>query len=404
MENPLLYSVSKKRIDDLGDLRNKKVLLRLDLNIPMKEKVILDETRLVAAIPTILALLEKGANLIILSHFRRPKASNPEDSLKRISLRLSELLGQEILFVEEVGSLLSSKKALPNVPIVMLENIRFFPEEETNDEAFSKALATLADVFVNDAFGTIHRCHSSTYGVAKYLPSAMGLLVEKELFFFSKLFENTKKPVVLVLGGAKVSTKIASLNNLVSFIDKLIIGGGMGFTFLKALGYEVGKSLVEEDYLNEATMILEKAKQRGVEVILPLDFLVNDRFANEGDISEVSLENFPKNSLGLDIGRRSTTLFCEHILNSALIVWNGPMGALEMSSFAKGSLAIAKAIQEVTAKGALSLIGGGESALALKMAEVLPTEVSHLSTGGGALLNLLEGIPLPGLVVLSNRV
>lgn len=396
--------MSKKTVSDL-DLKGKKVLMRADFNVPLDENgVITDETRITAALPTINYILDQGAALILMSHMGRPKNQpNPKFSLEPVAKKLSELLKKEVIFNDDgavTGSItVAAAAALKPGQILLLQNTRFRPEEEKNDHRFAKELADLGDVFVNDAFGTAHRAHASTVGIAEFLPGVSGFLIQKELDFMGKALEKPERPFVAILGGSKVSDKIGVINNLLEKVDTLIIGGGMAFTFLKAQGYEIGKSLLEEDKMELANELVKKAQAKGVNLLLPVDVVAAETFAAEAPFVVVNINAIPANSLGLDIGPETAAIFTKVILEAKTVIWNGPMGVFEMPAFAKGTEAVAKAMSD---SDAITIIGGGDSAAAVK---ILGYEdgMSHISTGGGASLEFLEGKKLPGIEILQDK-
>ncbi|MEG1448362.1 MAG: phosphoglycerate kinase [Oscillospiraceae bacterium] len=397
-----MANFNKKSIEDI-DVRGKKVLVRCDFNVPLNEKgEITSETRIVSSLPTIKYLIENDAKVILCSHLGRPKGEwKSEYSLAVVAKRLSELLGKEVKMSKDVvgenAKELSSK--LADGDVMLLENVRFHKEETKNEEEFSKALASLADIFVNDAFGTSHRAHSSTTGVANYLPAVCGYLIKKEIDVMGKALENPEKPFVAILGGAKVSDKIGVINNLLDKVDTLIIGGGMAYTFIKAQGMEIGKSLCEEDKLTLAKELLEKAKTKGVSLLLPIDTLVGKEFSETTEPILVDIDKMPADCLGLDIGPKTIALYENAINDAKTVVWNGPMGVFEWENFVGGTKAVAKALAE---GNCTSIIGGGDSAAA---AESLgfADKITHISTGGGASLEFLEGIDLPGIAALNNK-
>lgn len=393
--------MAKKTVRDI-DLRNKKVLVRVDFNVPLKEGKITDDTRITAALPTLTYILDqKGASLVLMSHLGRPKKPDKENSLAPVAQRLSELLGKKVTLAPDcVGPAAESVvKAMKPGDVVLLENVRFHPEEEKNDPGFARQLAALGDVYVNDAFGTAHRAHASTEGVAKILPGVAGFLMEKEIKFLGGVFENPAKPFVAVIGGAKVSTKIAVLESLLPRVSTMIIGGGMAYTFLKVQGRTVGKSLVEEDLAGTAASFLDKAAKAGVEVLLPVDHRVGAEFAETAKAETVDSADVPEGKVAMDIGPKSVSLFREKIIKAKTVVWNGPMGVFEFAEFSKGTQEIAKAVAEC--KGT-TVVGGGDSVAAVNQFR-LADRITHVSTGGGASLELLEGKQLPGVVALKDR-
>ena len=398
--------MKKLTIDDV-ELKNKKVLVRVDFNVPLDENQnITNDIRIRASLPTIKKIISEGGMAILMSHLGRPKGNrDPKFSMKPTAVRLGELLGKEVKFVddcigEEVKTVVSSMK--PG-DVTVLENVRFHAGETKNDPELSKELAALGDVYINDAFGSAHRAHSSTEGVTKFISvSAGGYLMKKELDYLGSALANPKKPYCAVLGGAKISGKIDVINNLFDKVDTLIIGGGMAFTFFKAMGKEIGKSLLEEEKLELAGEILEKVKGSKVKFLLPIDVIVAEEFKNESPSEAVSVDNIPANKMGLDIGPETVKLFSDELLKSKTIVWNGPMGVFEMENFAKGTFAIANALAEATKNGSVTVIGGGDSAAAISKAG-LEDKVSHVSTGGGASLEFLEGKTLPGVAALNDK-
>lgn len=392
----------KKTVRDI-DVHGKRVLVRVDFNVPMdKEKNITDDTRIKAALPTIEYLINNGAKVILTSHLGRPKGKfNPEYSLKPVAKRLSELINKPVIMAEDViGDDAKSKAhALRNGEVLLLENVRFHAEEEKNDSQFSKELASLAEIFVNDAFGTAHRAHASTAGVADYLPAVSGFLIEKELTFMGGALENPKRPFVAILGGAKVSDKIGVITNLLDKVDSLLIGGGMAYTFIKSQGHEIGKSLLEEDKLKLAKDLIEIAKQKGVNLMLPVDTVISAELKSGVLYEIVDIDKMPADQIGVDIGPKTVKAYSDVIRQAMTVVWNGPMGVFEIPEFAKGTEAIAKAMSEC--KGT-TIVGGGDSAAAVEQLGYAD-KVSHISTGGGASLEFLEGKVLPGIDVLNDK-
>ncbi len=393
-----------KRSVKEAPVAGKKVLLRCDFNVPQDKKTgeITDDKRIRAALPTIRYLLDQGAAVIACSHLGRPKGEwKQELSLKPVAARLSQLLGQDVIFAADVVGEDAKAKAAGLRPgqILLLENLRFHKEEEKNDPAFAKALADLAEIYVSDAFGTVHRAHASTVGVAAYLPAYAGLLVEQELAVMGKALDNPKRPFVAILGGAKVSDKIGVIRNLLEKADTIIIGGGMAYTFLKAQGCEVGTSLLEEDKLDLARELMEKAKEKGVELLLPVDTAIHDKFENTDDFSVVPVTAIPAGSMGLDIGPETVRLFAGAIQGAGTVVWNGPMGVFEFPAFAAGTKAVAMAMAEC---GGVTIVGGGDSAAAVEQLGYAD-KMTHISTGGGASLEFLEGLELPGIACLLDR-
>ena len=396
--------MNKKTIEDI-EVKGKRVLVRCDFNVPLDGKKITDETRINGALPTIKYLIDHGAKVILCSHMGKPKGEpKPELSLAPVAESLSEKLGKEVIFAADdnvVGE--NAKKAVAEMKdgdVVLLQNTRYRAEETKNDEKFSKELASLADVFVNDAFGTAHRAHCSNVGVASLLKDAVaGYLIEKEIAFLGNAVNNPVRPCVAILGGSKVSSKISVINNLLEKVDTLIIGGGMAYTFFKALGYETGKSLLEEDYVGYAKEMLEKAKEKGVKLLIPVDTVVAKEFSNDAEFKTVDADKIEPDYMGLDIGEKTIKLFTDAVRDAKTVVWNGPMGVFEMPNFAKGTNAVAEALAEIDA---VTIIGGGDSVAAVNQAG-LGDRMSHISTGGGASLEFLEGKDLPGIVCLNDK-
>jgi len=399
--------VSKKTLADLtsSDLSGKRVLVRADFNVPVDDAGnITDDTRIRAALPTINYLTSNGAKVILSSHFGRPKGVDEKLRLTPVAKRLSELLGQTVEKPSDcIGEEVAAKvAALQNGQVLLLENVRFHKEEEQNDPKFAKQLAANADLYVNDAFGTAHRAHASTEGVTHYLsPSVAGFLIQKELEYLQNAIEHPQRPLAAIIGGSKVSSKIGVIETLLEKCDKLFIGGGMIFTFYKARGLNVGKSLVEEDKLELAKSLEAKAKERGVQLLLPTDVVVADKFDKDADSKIVSIENIPDGWMGLDIGPDSVKLFQEALADCKSVIWNGPMGVFEFDKFAVGTEAIAHTLAGLTKTGAITIIGGGDSVAAVEKVGVAD-QMSHISTGGGASLELLEGKELPGIVALDE--
>jgi phosphoglycerate kinase len=395
--------MAKKTIQDV-DVTGKKVLVRVDFNVPLAEDgSVSDDKRIVAALPTIQYLLEHKAKVILCSHLGRPKGQvNPKFSLAPVGKRLSELLpGVRIWMAEDVVGE-SAKSAIADMKdgeIVLLENVRFRPEEEKNDSTFAKELASLAELYVSDAFGTVHRAHASTAGVASYLPAVAGFLIGKELGVMGKALDDPEHPFVAILGGAKVADKIGVITNLLDKCDALIIGGGMAYTFIKAEGYEIGSSLLDADSLDLAKELMAKAKEKGVSMLLPVDTIVATEFKADAEHKTVDIKEMPADWMGLDIGPKSVAIFKDVILKAKTVVWNGPMGVFEMPAFAEGTKAIAAACAEC--KGT-TIIGGGDSASAVKKLGYAD-KMTHISTGGGASLEFLEGKTLPGVAVLNDK-
>ncbi|KOP24884.1 phosphoglycerate kinase [Hapalosiphon sp. MRB220] len=399
--------MSKKTLANLSatDLSGKRAFVRVDFNVPVDDTgKITDDTRIRAALPTIQDLVQKGAKVILASHFGRPKGVDEKLRLTPVAKRLSELLGQEVVKTDDcIGDDVAAKiGALQNGQVLLLENVRFYKEEEKNDPEFAKKLAANADLYVNDAFGTAHRAHASTEGVTKFLsPSVAGYLVEKELQYLQSAIESPQRPLAAIIGGSKVSSKIGVIETLLEKCDKLIIGGGMIFTFYKARGLSVGKSLVEEDKLELAKSLEAKAKEKGVTFLLPTDVVVADNFAPDANSQTVSIENIPDGWMGLDIGPDSVKLFQEALADCKSVVWNGPMGVFEFDKFAVGTEAIARTLADISKNGATTIIGGGDSVAAVEKVG-LADQMSHISTGGGASLELLEGKVLPGIAALDE--
>ena len=395
-------SFNKKTIEDI-DVSGKKVLVRCDFNVPLDEnKNITDETRINAALPTIKYLLEHGAAVILCSHLGRPKGEfNMKYSLAPVAKRLSEKLGFEVKLAKDVIGPDAKKLAAEVKPgqAVLLENVRFHAEEEKNDPAFAKELASMADIYVSDAFGTVHRAHASTAGVAEYLPAVAGFLIGKELNFLGKAVTNPERPFVAILGGAKVKDKIGVITNLIEKVDTLLIGGGMAYTFMKATGGEIGNSLCDDERLSLALELLDKAKAKGVKLLLPIDNVCGKEFNNDTEQMICESGKIPEGWEGLDIGPKTVELFSKEIKAAKTVVWNGPMGVFEMPNFAKGTLAIATAMAE---SDATTIIGGGDSAAAVTQMG-LAGKMSHISTGGGASLEFLEGKTLPGVAALNDK-
>ncbi|HCF38196.1 phosphoglycerate kinase [Thermosipho africanus Ob7] len=397
--------MEKLTIRDI-DLKGKRVIMRVDFNVPMKDGEITDDTRIVEALPTIKYAIENGAIVILLSHLGRPKGERkPEFSLLPVAKRLSELLGKEVTFIPELyGEIVNEKvKNAKEGDVILLENTRFDKGETKNDPELAKKWAELADIHVNDAFGTAHRAHASNVGIAQYIPSVAGFLMEKEIKFLSKATTNPEKPYVVVLGGAKVSDKIGVITNLLDKADKILIGGAMMFTFLKSLGYNVGSSLVEDDKLDLAKRILEQAKEKGTEIVLPVDAVCAQKIEAGVETKTIDIKDgIPEGWMGLDIGPKTVELFRNSISGAKTIVWNGPMGVFEIEDFSNGTKEVAIAIAEETSKGATTIIGGGDSAAAIAKFG-LKDKVSHVSTGGGASLEFLEGKELPGIASIANK-
>lgn len=394
--------MEKKTIRDI-DIKGKKVLVRVDFNVPMNEgKEITDDTRIRAAIPTIKYLIDAGAKVILASHFGRPKGEfNEKYSMAPIGIRLGQLLNQEVTQASDsIGpEVINQVNSLQDGHVLLLENVRFYKEEEKNDDNYAKDLANLADIYVNDAFGTAHRAHASTAGVAKYLPAVAGFLMEKEISIMGKAIKRPERPFVAIIGGAKVSDKIAVIENLLNIVDSLIIGGGMANTFLKAQGNNLGQSKVEEDKLDLAKDLLRKAQEKGVDFLLPKDVVIADKFAEDAANKVVRVNEIPDGWMALDIGPESTKVFADIIQGAKTVIWNGPMGVFEMDAFAKGTEGVAIALAE---SNAISIVGGGDSVAAVEKVGVAD-KMTHISTGGGASLEFLEGKALPGVVALNDK-
>ena len=396
--------LNKKSIDDLV-VKGKKVLVRCDFNVPLQDGVITDENRIVAALPTIEKLIQEGAKVILCSHMGKPKGEpKPELSLAPVAKRLSEKLGKEVVFAKDdnvVGE--NAKKAVAQMKdgdIVLLENTRYRKEETKNEESFSKELGSLAEIFVNDAFGSSHRAHCSTVGVTKFVKeSAVGYLMEKEINFLGNAVNNPERPFVAILGGSRVSDKINVINNLLEKVDTLIIGGGMAYTFAVAKGGKVGKSLLEEDKVEYAKQMMKKAEEKGVKFLIPVDTVITQEFKNDTPFKTVSTMNIPDDWEGLDIGEESRKIFAEAIQGAKTVVWNGPMGVFEFPNFAKGTQAVAEAMAQIDAT---TIIGGGDSAAAVNQLGY-GEKMTHISTGGGASLEFLEGKELPGVAAVDDK-
>lgn len=397
--------LNKKSVDDIN-VKGKKVLVRCDFNVPLQEGKITDENRLVAALPTIKKLIADGGKVILCSHLGKPKGEpKPELSLAPVAERLSQLLGQDVKFAadpEVVGAnAKAAVEAMNDGDVVLLENTRYRAEETKNGEAFSKELASLCDVFVNDAFGTAHRAHCSNVGVTQYVETAVvGYLMQKEIDFLGNAVDNPKRPFVAILGGSKVSSKISVINNLLEKVDTLIIGGGMAYTFMAANGEEIGNSLYEEEYKQYALDMEKKAEEKGVKLLIPVDTVMADAFSNDANIKVVDgKEGIPAGWMGLDIGPKTSQLFADAVKDAKTVVWNGPMGCFEMSNFAAGTVAVAKAMAEIDAT---TIIGGGDSAAAVNQLG-FGDKMTHISTGGGASLEFLEGKELPGVAAANDK-
>ncbi len=392
---------NKKTVEDI-DVRGKRVLVRCDFNVPLKDGVITDENRITGALPTIQYLMGQGAKVILCSHMGRPKGEfNMKYSLAPVAKRLSERLGVPVpLAADVVGDDAHAKAdALKDGDVMLIENVRFHAEEEKNDPEFSKKLASLAEIYVNDAFGTAHRAHSSTAGVADYLPAVCGYLIQKEISIMGKALDDPKRPFVAILGGAKVSDKIGVINNLIEKVDTLIIGGGMAYTFFRALGNTTGTSICEEDKLDLARETMAKAKAKGVNFLLPVDNVIGREYKEDTTYMRIYSDSIPDGWMGLDIGEKTQELFAKTIIGAGTVVWNGPMGVSEWENFASGTRAVAKAVAD---SGAVSIIGGGDSAAAVEQLG-FANKMTHISTGGGASLEFLEGLELPGIACLLDK-
>ena len=396
--------LNKKSVDDIN-VKGKKVLVRCDFNVPLQDGKITDENRLVAALPTLKKLIADGGKLILCSHLGKPKGEpKPELSLAPVAARLSELLGQEVKFAADdnvVGpNAKAAADAMQDGDVILLQNTRYRAEETKNGEEFSKELAGRCDVFVNDAFGTAHRAHCSNVGVTQFVDTAVvGYLMQKEIDFLGNAVNNPERPMVAILGGAKVSSKISVINNLLDKVDTLIIGGGMAYTFMKALGEEVGDSLLEADYLDYAKEMMDKAKEKGVNLLIPVDTVVADDFSNDANIKTVERGGIEAGWQGLDIGPKTRALFADALKDAKTVVWNGPMGCFEMPNFAAGTVAVAEALAEIDAT---TIIGGGDSAAAVNQLG-FGDKMTHISTGGGASLEFLEGKELPGVAAANDK-
>lgn len=396
--------LNKKTVDDIN-AKGKKILVRCDFNVPLKDGVITDDTRIEAALPTIKKLIADGGKVILCSHLGKPKGEVKEElSLAPVAKRLSELLGKDVVFAKDnevVGP--NARKAaneMKDGDVILLENTRFRPEEEKNGEALSKDLASLCDIYVNDAFGTAHRAHSSTVGVTAFVKEAVvGYLMEKEINFLGNAVDHPERPFAAILGGSKVSSKISVIDNLLEKVDILLIGGGMAYTFIKAEGGSIGKSLVEEDYLDYANRMRKKAAAKGVKLLLPVDSVCASEISNDVPFETVDIMNIPDDKMGLDIGEKTISLFEDALKDAKTIIWNGPMGVFETENFAKGTKAIAECLAK---SNAVTIVGGGDSAAAVEQMGYAD-KMTHISTGGGASLEFLEGKGLPGVDCISDR-
>ena len=399
-----MSSLNKKSIEDI-DVSNKRVLARCDFNVPLKDGVITNDKRIVAALPTIKYLIEHGAKLILCSHLGRPKEGwEPEFSLAPVAKRLSELLGKEVVMAKDViGEDAKAKAAaLKAGDVMLLENVRYHKEEKKNDPAFAKELASLAEIYVNDAFGAAHRAHASTAGVADYLPAVCGYLMQKEIDFIGNTIENPKHPFVAILGGAKVSDKIGVIENLIDNVDTLIIGGGMAYTFMRAMGNTTGTSICEEDKLDLARDLMVKARAKGVNFLIPVDNIVAREYKEDSVYMRIYSDAIPDGWMGLDIGPTTQELFSKTLKGAGTVIWNGPMGVSEWENFAAGTRAVAQAIADESENGAISVIGGGDSVAAVTKLGYAD-KMSHISTGGGASLEFMEGKKLPGIECLMDK-
>lgn len=391
----------KKSIKDV-DVKGKRVFCRVDFNVPLKDGVVSDDTRIQSALPTITYLLEQGAKVILASHLGRPKGKVVEElRLDGVAKHLSQLLNKEVTKVDTAfGAEVEEKISLMRAgDVLLLENVRFYPGEEQNDPELAKAFANLADLYVNDAFGAAHRAHASTAGIANYIPAVAGLLMEKEIQFLGTSLANPERPFTAIIGGAKVKDKIVVIEELLEKVDNLLIGGGLSFTFIKALGHDIGQSLLEEDKLEIAKSFIAQARDKEVNLLLPVDAVVADQFSPTAQTKVVAIEEIPAGWMGLDIGPKTAELFRKTILDSKLVVWNGPMGVFEYEPFASGSRAVAEAMAECSGT---TIIGGGDSAAAVKLFNVTE-RMSHISTGGGASLEFMEGKELPGIACLDDK-
>ncbi|NLY77502.1 MAG: phosphoglycerate kinase [Tissierellia bacterium] len=396
--------MNKRTLKDL-DVRGKRVLVRCDFNVPIDENGhITDDRRITSSLPTINYLMENGAKVILMSHLGRPKGeANPKFSLAPVAKRLSELLNKEVIFAKDDKVVSDQVKEIvenmKETDVVLLENTRFRKEETKNEENFAKELASLGDLYVNDAFGTCHRAHASNVGVSSHLPSAVGFLVEKEISVMGKALENPERPFVAILGGAKVSDKIGVIENLLNKVDSILIGGGMSYTFLKAQGYEIGTSIVEDEKLDLANELMKKAQEKNVKLLLPEDVVVAKEFKNDTEFKTVPIDQIPADMMGMDMGQKSIEAFSEEIKNAKTVIWNGPLGVFEMENFKKGTDAIARVMAETNAT---TIVGGGDSASAVEKAG-FASKMTHISTGGGASLEFLEGKVLPGIAAIDDK-
>ena len=396
-------ALNKKTIEDI-DVKGKRVLARCDFNVPLKDGEITNDKRIVAALPTIKYLMENGAKVILCSHLGRPKGEyKPEFSLAPVAKKLSEYLGTEVKLAEDAEVVGENAKAiaaeLKDGEVMLLENVRYRKEETKNEENFSKELASLADIFVNDAFGTAHRAHCSTTGVASYLPAVCGYLIQKEIKFMGGALAEPKRPLVAILGGAKVSDKIGVISNLIEKCDTIIIGGGMAYTFMKFLGHNIGDSLLEADWVEKAGEMMKSAEEKGVKFLIPVDNKVGKEYDENTESQIVNSDEIPDGWMGLDIGPKTQEIFADAIKGAGTVIWNGPMGVSEWDNFAAGTICVAKAVAE---SGSISVIGGGDSVAAVTKLG-FADKMSHISTGGGASLEVLEGKDLPGICALQDK-
>ncbi|MEH7401561.1 MULTISPECIES: phosphoglycerate kinase [Bacillaceae] len=393
--------MNKKSLHDI-DVKGKRVFCRVDFNVPMANGEVTDDTRIRAALPTIQYLIENGAKVILASHLGRPKGQVNEDMrLNAVATRLSEKLGKNVIKADEAyGPKVQEEISKMNEgDVLLLENVRFYPGEEKNDEALAKEFASLADVYVNDAFGAAHRAHATTAGIAKHIPAVAGFLMEKEINVLGKALSNPERPFTAIIGGAKVRDKIGVIENLLEKVDNLIIGGGLAYTFLKAKGYEIGQSLLEEDKIDLANEFIQKAEAKGVKFYMPIDAIIADKFGEDANTQEVDIDSIPADWQALDIGPKTTALYADVIKSSKLVIWNGPMGVFEIDKFAQGTKGVAQALAD---SDAYSIIGGGDSAAAAEKFG-LADKMSHISTGGGASLEFMEGKELPGVALLNDK-
>ncbi|MGN0533560.1 MAG: phosphoglycerate kinase [Eubacterium sp.] len=398
-----MNALNKKTIEDI-EVNGKKVLVRCDFNVPLKDGEITNDKRIVAALPTIKYLMENGAKVILCSHLGRPKGEyKPEFSLAPVAKKLSEYLGVEVKLAEDPEVVGANAKAmaaeLKDGEVMLLENVRYRAEETKNEESFSKELASLAEIFVNDAFGTAHRAHCSTTGVAAYLPAVCGYLIQKEIKFMGGALAEPKRPLVAILGGAKVSDKIGVISNLIEKCDTIIIGGGMAYTFMKYLGHNIGDSLLEADWVEKAGEMMKSAEEKGVKFLIPVDNKVGKEYDENTEAMVVNSDEIPDGWMGLDIGPKSQEMFANAVKGAGTVIWNGPMGVSEWENFAAGTICVAKAVAE---SGAISIIGGGDSVAAVTKLG-FADKMSHISTGGGASLEFLEGKDLPGICALADK-